>query len=459
VYDTKILVSVLSAAALPDSPAALRTGTPYVSLQNGSSVPVSVSLDGSGITENDRAAIQWRYSGSRLSLQANGGSAVIKALGTGTSRETITVTHPKAAAPLSLAVIRYDTEAERDAAKLIYTDTPYRLLSVGQQAYLAVSAVNLGPADSITWDVKSGLNTVVSFDQMDKANAAITALAPGTATVTAALAGTGQEVQFSITVQKEGAADAALPCYLTTGNNVVVLAADGVEAVTVIPINISESQWSGIPWGVSDPALVDLYANGPRATVRSKGGAGKTTITVSHPLSANTLEIQIHIGDEYVYRNTDLAYIATPADTLLLRAGDEDYLLQAVLAHTELPDLATAGFTFTTDNPAIAAVSFTSAANTCFITPRSPGQTLLTISHPEAAYDKEVLLIVDRAETDTGVIPYLTTPQNVITVLSGGYATASVNLVNAVTFDPASWVWQSHEIGRASCRERVFLSV
>jgi hypothetical protein len=316
---------------------------------------------------------------------------------------------------------------------------------VGQRSYLAVSAVNLGPADSLAWDVKSGLNTVIAFDQMDKANAAVTALAPGTATVTATLAATGQEVNFSVTVQKEGVVNEGLPCYLTTGNNVVVLSAGGEEAVTVVPVNLSESQWNDLTWTASDPALVDVYANGPQATVRSKGGGGNAVITVSHPLSSNTLEIRVHIGDEYVYRNTDLAYIAASADTLLLRAGDGDYLFQVVLAHTELPDLATSGFTFTTGNTAIAAVSFTSAANTCFITPRSPGQTLLTVSHPEAAYDKEVLLIVDRAETDTGAIPYLTTPHNVITVLSGGYATASVNLVNAVAFDPASWAWQSHD--------------
>jgi hypothetical protein len=422
----------------------LATGAPYATIKNSTAQDVSVTLQGIGKTEFDEATITWVYSGSNLAIQANGTTASITALGTGNSRETITVSHPKAAYPLSFAVIRYDTEAERDSTKLIYAETPYHTLNIGEIAYLAVSAVNLSPTDTLVWQITNG-GACIALNQMDKSNATVTALSAGTATVTAALAGTEESVTFQITVKREGVVNPDIPCYLTTSQNVLVLGPGGEGDVTVIPVNISESSYSELIWATDNTALVEISANGAKATVRSVAGGGKATVRVSHPLATNTLDIHIHIGDEYEYKNTNVAYIDTPSDTLLLHAGDEDTVFQAVLAHTEksIPD--TTGFSFSIKNTTIATVSFSSNTNTCFISPKSPGQTILTITHAEAVYDKEVLIIVDRAAGDAGSIPYITTTQNVITVVSGEYATATVTLANAVSHDPAAWEWKAQD--------------
>jgi hypothetical protein len=154
-------------------------------------------------------------------------------------------------------------------------------------------------------------------------NARISAAAPGSAEVEVALAGTAEKAVFSITVLKDGVVSANAPCYLTTGQNVVTLKAGGEDTLSVIPVNIAESQYPDFSWTASDPSLVELIPNGNTAAVRSVAGGGKAVITVTHPLSANALEINAHIGDEYEYeyRNTDAAYIATPADTLFLLSG------------------------------------------------------------------------------------------------------------------------------------------
>jgi hypothetical protein len=445
VYDTKILVEVAPVGTALETSWVLSSGTPYVTFKNGASREISVNLDGPEKTEADMAAIVWEYAGSSLSLAANGGSALITATGSGSSRETVTVRHPKVVHPLSIAVLRYDTEEQRDTAKLIYTDTPYHTLRAGETAYLAVHAVNLTQGDTLRWNVKSGNNTVIVFEQLDKSNARISAASPGSAEVEVTLPGTAEKVVFAITVLKDGVVNADAPCYLTTSQNVLTLKAGGEDTVAIIPVNIAESQYPLFSWAVSDPSLVEIIPNGKTATVRSLAGGGKVVITVTHPLSANTLEINVHIGDEYVYRNTDVAYISTPSDTLLLRAGDGDTLLQAVLAHTESPELSTTGFSFHIADTSIAAISWSSASNGCFITPKSPGQTLLTVSHNQAVYDKEVLVIVDRAQGDTGTIPYITTNQNVVTVINGEYTTASVTLAGSSFLDPASWTWQSHD--------------
>jgi hypothetical protein len=441
VYDMKILVTVLPADTTAAAPFALATGTPYAAIKNGSVLDLAVTLQGIGKNPADEQDIQWLYNGRNLSIQANGASASVTALHTGTSRETLTVSHPKAAHPLAIAILRYDTEAERDSAKYLYAEHPYYVLSTGETAYLAVQAVNRSPADTLFWQITDGASHV-SLAQTDTSNAALTALSPGSAAVTAALAGSGESVTFSITVKQDGIVHEGTPCYLTTNQNVIVLEPGGETDITVTPVNISESKYTEFQWSVSDASLVEIIPNGPKATARSRSGGGKALITVSHPLASNTLELHIHIGDVYEYKNTDVAYIDTPADTIFLRAGDEDTLLRPVLAHTEQPDLTTSGFSFAIRHPAIATVSWSSAAAGCFITPQSPGQTILTISHPEAACDKEVLVIVDRAEGDTGAVPYITTAHNVITVVSGDYATATVSLVNKASYDSAAWDWK-----------------
>jgi hypothetical protein len=444
VYDTKILVTVLPAGSSAASPFVLAAGTPYVTIKNGTALDLAVTLRGEGKSPSDDQDIAWLYNGSNLSIQINGAAASVAALGSGTSRETITVSHPKAAHPLTIAILRYDTEAERDNTKFIYAETPYYALNTGEIAYLAVQAVNLSPSDTLSWQVASG-GSAISLNQLDKSNASVTALAPGAAAVTATLAGTGETVTFHITVKRDGVVNEDAPCYLTTNQNVVVLEPGGEADVSVIPVNISENRYAELQWSVSDASLVEIIPNGTRATVRSLSGGGKAVITVSHPLASNTLELNVHIGDEYEYKNTDVAYIDTPSDTLLLRAGDGDTLLTAVLAHTEQSTLTTTGFSFAVKNTAVAAVSYSTNNNTCFISPKTPGQTILTISHPEAVYDKEVLIIVDRAAGDAGTIPYITTTQNVITVTSGDYATATVSLANKTTWESTAWEWKAQD--------------
>jgi hypothetical protein len=445
VYDAKILMEVAAGGTKPENNLVLSSAASYITLQNGSSQEISVTLEGPGRTDADAAALVWEYPGSSLSLAANGSSALVTATGSGSSTETLTVSHPKAARTLSIAVLRYDTAEQLEAAKLIYTDSPYHALREGETAHLSVRAVNPAPDDIIQWNVKKGNNSVIVFEQIDALNARITAASSGEAEVEAALSGTAEKVLFSITVLKDGVVEADAPSYLTTNQNVLTLDAGAEDTVSVIPVNIAESRHGSFSWTVSDPSLVEVIPNGATATVRSVAGGGKATLTVSHPLSANTLEIHVHIGDEYEYRNTDVAYISTPADTLLLRLGDGDTLFQAVLAHTESSAFSASGFSFRVADPNIAAVSWSSASNGCFISPKSPGQTILTVSHGEAVYDKEVLLIVDRAPGDAGKVPYISTNQNVVTVISGEYATVTATLANAQSFDPASWTWQSHD--------------
>jgi hypothetical protein len=435
VYDTKILVSVLDGpAAGAPSNLALTTAVPYIAVKNGSSVTANAALSGPDKTSDDEQAVRWQASGSYLSVASNGVSAQISALGSGFSRETITVTRPKAAFPLEIAVSRYDTEEELAAHKTLVLASRFRALAAGASDYLYASLVNGTPSDYFSWNVTQGGNSVIVFEQTDNRSARITAAAPGSASVSVSAAGLSSS--FEITVTDPRIINSGAPCYLTASQNVTVMDSGQSADISVTPVNIYEHSYGQIQWTASDPRLIELIPNGSSASVRALA-EGKVKLTVSHPLAANSLELFVHIGGEYEYKNADTAYISASADTVVLAGGASDYLLQAVLARTERTETQASGFSFQIKDASIASVQPAGSA-ACLVSPLKPGLTVLTISHPDAVFPKEVPVIIERGSEKT---PYITTAQNVIAVPAGEYTTAAVQLANADSYNAAEWTW------------------
>jgi hypothetical protein len=448
VYDTKLLIAVTDAASAPaEQPdLVLSTNLPYLALKNNDPpVSLEVTLAGSGKTLQDENDLSWQASGA-LSLSALGASAQVGATGSGFSRETITVSHPKARYPLEIAVTRADTQEELAAHTTLLLSNRYRTLAQGASDFLSASLVNASDTDSLSWNVISGNTTVITFEQESNTRARITGLSPGTASV--AVSAAGQSSSFEITVTAAGIISPGSPCYLTASQNVTVMDADETSTLSITPVNIAQYRYGEILWETTDTHLIELIPNGDTATVRTLAH-GKAKIIVSHPLAANSLELFVHSGDEFEYKASDTVYISTPLDTVLLTSGSSEYLLQAVLTHTHNQpgqDGQDGGFSFQVRDPTVASVQPAGTAS-CLIAPQKPGQTILSISHPLAVFPKEILIIVDQAPRN---IPYITTSQNVITVLSGEYTTTSVQLLNADSYTAADWSWTIHDQNTAS---------
>jgi hypothetical protein len=444
-YDTKVMVVVTAAQTAQDAPLAISTNSLLNLVQNGQSINLSVSLTGPGVSPGDYSGVIWHTNSPNVSISPNGLDATVAASGSGTGKETITVSHPRAAWPLQITVIRYDTPEDLADKKYIIANNPYLTLLAGFSAYLYLDIFNLAEENIVTWNVQSGGNSVISFTQESKSRAVISGLAAGTAVVTASFG--GETASWYINVKISGAIDESIPAYLSTGQNVVVLQPGSQEQVFVTPINIATSQYAGISWTNSNPDLIDLIPNGASAAVQSKAAAGTATLTVSHPLAANILEITVHVGDQYVYKNNDVAFISVPSNTLILTNGSADTVFQAALAHTESPEVSTDGFLYAASDPTVASVS--SSGPAALITPRKPGQTKLLISHPQADSGCEVLVVVEPAEGETGS-PYITTAQNVVTVISGETVPVSVSLKNKNSYNAADWSWSSLDHSVAS---------
>ena len=442
-YDTKILVTVLPAGSgLDEKPFFLSAEDMHLTIINGESADIIVSLEGESARAPDEADIAWNSSDpSRLAASASGAHARLSAVGQGFSLNTVTVTHPKALTPLIITVACGDDARQADSAKYVFSSNYSYIVEENQTIYVPAFINNEEEGDSLIWAVASGLDSVISIAQIGPRLISVTGLKNGLASVTASVAnspGPGTPASFQILVSSK-AAPPSRAAYLSTSDNVVLLGLEEEKTIAVTPVNIPFDNL--ISWSGYDSSLIDLIPNNYSAVVRPKGKTGSTSISVSHPNSANALAVNVRVGSRYIYENTNIAYISAP-DTVALTAGGYDHQLQVLLANTETPDTSNTGFSFSNSKPSVASVDHYPGSNTAFIKPLAAGQSVLTARHPDAP-DKDILIVVERAAGDSPLTPYITSKQNIAAVISGSTATVSASLVNALSYNNSEWRWSA----------------
>lgn len=462
-YSTKILVNVLAADSVSVEPLVLSTENPFLQIKNGETESISVSLAGSEKEDGDESNIVWTCSDSNFTVLSDGATANITANGTGLNKTTLTVSHEKANYPLNIVLVSYDDSTDLENLSTLYaTQTSYTMYTEDElnifvtpvsysdsQTYTGIdengneitnNKINSVDA-SVSWSVTKGLNEVIGFTQYGH-SARITGISAGAAEITACLTDNPSEkVTFYINVKQCGKIDDAKPCYLTTSYNVVTTTVGNTENINVTPVNIDGLKYEQTIWKNNNPELFSVTSNGADATITTlQEGSG--TIEISHPLSDNTLTLTVHIGNEYVYSNNDVCYISSE-DTVTLTTKSEETMFYAVLCHTESSLTETKGFTFSSSDTSIFTVTYSSDKNYCYIKPKKAGQGTLKIHHADAEYDKEVLVIIQKSATELADIPYISTSQNVATVIQGEYATLSVALKNAENYEASNWTWTS----------------
>lgn len=444
-YSTKILVIVSKTKMVQSEPYSLSSNIPFMTLLNGKSDTLSVTLTGNGKTTADEVNIQYSCNSPDFSISPNGSNVVVTANGTGTKSAILTVKHKKVPYPLEIRINSFDEnntgESSESSLPFIYTLTTAFTIYTGETCNLQVMEHGTTDSDLIIWEVVSG-NSVIDLSNSTKTVSVVHGVLKGSAEVKATLKSTGESIRFYITVKQDGIVNDSMPCYLTTNQNVVTVNIGDITTISVNPINITTSDYKKVKWQNNNPELFTLSANGSQCSITAlKEGNG--TLTISHPLCANSLTINVHIGSEYVYHNTDIAYISTASDTLFIKSDSKGITFDAVVVHTESTITERNGFTFTSSDNSIFTAEFSSEHSYCIITPKKAGQGILKIHH-QGCEDKDVVVIIEKSNAELANIPYISTTQNVITVIAGEYATATAKLENSINVNAAAdWTWTS----------------
>lgn len=442
-YSTRITVVVTKENTVVEKKSVLNlTSSPVLNIKNGESSEIDVSFSGDG----EMSEIVWQSEGA-ATVSGNANHAVVTApqSGSGGSRSIITVTHPYATYPVKYTVVCYDNESdfEQYAVKTIYSYSTNETINTDSQTTLHLETSGFTSVPQITWNITQGSSCVSLSTENQNKDAVVNGLKPGKAVIKASVSGC-DDVTFVVTVVAAGVLNQDADCYLSTSSNVLYFEdINKSKSLSVDLFNISSTEYSKLNWTLSNSNYEITY-NGNQATVTSMTSEGSAVLTISHPLSQNILTVNLRTGNQFEYKNEDFCYITTNQDVFELYSGQEEVTLVATLNHTEESDDAAVpqGFSFECEDNTFASISYVNYSNTCYIKPLKNGTTKIFVRHSESDFEKEVVVIVNNAPNDS-TIPYLTTTNNVITVVQGEYATATVTLMNSNTVDNSAWHWTS----------------
>lgn len=227
--------------------------------------------------------------------------------------------------------------------------------------------------------------------------------------------------------------------YVTTSKSYYQIQTGNVITVPINTAGISPYDYDKISWVSSDPGTAEIIAsNGISASIRGKK-SGTSCLEASFP----NCESKARITVEVVESTEKSVYISTSTEVIQLTKDGQSSLLQAVLVNSSSQEPK--GFSFEIDNPSVAAITTQTESGSCYIKPVEAGQAQITVSNPEAAFSKKVIVTVGNSQEELADMLYLTTGANVVTVGEGNNKTINVSVRNSKDVILSGYTWTSSD--------------
>lgn len=461
-YTTEILVKVLNKDAVLEDPLYF-TGSGIIKFLNSDSYTYTVSLNGNTKTTTDEANIEWKSNNDGLNVAGNETQAVLTSTLTGSLTRSITITHPKVNTPKDVLVLTADTQEELDAMKAFYSDKTYYSVNANKNAYIYVNQVGYTDEDGneldfstvkgVTWTSSAPEVFTVEAMSGNPLCGIITGLKAGSGTATIKYGDVS--ATFNITVYPENVdlEEVETSCYFTTSKNVIIISEVGSMATaSVTGIGLAAKDYKDIVWKSSDESVATVIGNGTEATITAVK-EGTATLTVSHTLAENILKIYVRIGSQYVTETEDeqgkAKYITVNSDTIAILKDASSFKLQAYLMNgTEEDNLI--GFSFEIEDESVAKFAAAYSSGEAYVKPVACGQTEITVSHTKSSLQKKVLVVIANTAEELAAFKYLSTSQNVVTILEGSTKQVSVNMTNSSETILDGYTWQPENPAVAS---------
>lgn len=454
-YPTEVIVEVLPEYAIIGSEWWF-TGENIVSLLNGTEKDFSVSLNGSGVKESDYAKVTWETNSPTLTLIANELTAKIQATGNQKAISYIYVKHPRVMEPKKIIVLQADTQEELDAMKVLVAESERLVIHEKETGNLMVTAVGFthDETQSITWEsLNKDIATIELSKYTDPNTNEITenttypivrGVKPGvTKIICHSNIANVPDLTFNVIVVPEGVDiqydENAI--YLTTSENVINIATAGETATVNVDMKgiISNYEKQNIQWENKNPEVVTITPNGKTCSITA-AKEGEAVLRVTHEKSKNSLNIFVYVGNKLQYKKDDTVFINTDKSVIAVVKGTKAIPLKATLENSNTKT----GFRFAIDDNTIAKLDY-SSSDTYYVTPCEAGQASITVSHDESKFDKKVLVVVANTQEELEGFKYLSTGNNVVTVVEGSQANISVTVMNSPETILDGFHWSSED--------------
>ena len=350
---------------------------------------------------------------AEISAQTPTGTAYIKPVGSGQAQVTITHT----ATDISKKVLIVVGNSAEELAGFVYLTTSSNVVSIGEgnTKSVSVSVKNAGSAvvDGYTW---LSSNPAV----VDVVPAGATAVLKGNGIGTALITVKNEMCQYSLTIIAQCVdpiAAAANPYIQLSSSVLTVNVSSSYTSITADLIGGTSDDYSGFVWGVNDSSICSVYGQNEVGKIRALK-AGQTYVTVSHPKSAYTAQLLV-VCDEI--QESD-CYISVPASIITVKPNAGAQTITATLINGTSTDK----YNFNWSLDVYDVIDFQYSANVCTITPKQTGSATITISHPKAAYDQQIIVNVQEYSNFAFPQPSASITQGTVSFMTMQVPTTSV---------------------------------
>ena len=347
--------------------------------------------------------------------QQNSGIAYIQPMGSGQCE--ITISHTKTSFTKKVLIVVGNTAEELAGYTYLTTNNNVVAIGEGQTKSVSVSVKNSDTiiVDGYTW-TSSNPNVV------DVTSSGATAVLKGNSIGTAMITVTNRNCTYSLQIIAQVVdpiAASANPYIQLTSSVMTLTCSSTYNSITAELVGGIDADKSGFVWSSNDSSIASVYGQNEVGKVKALK-AGTTYITVSHPKAMYSAQILV-VCDEALQSD---CYISVPSSIIQMKPTDAGQTITASLINGTSTDK----YNFKWSLDVYDVIDFQYSANVCTITPKQTGTTTITISHPKAAYDQQVIVTVQQYST-------FAFPRESMTVTQGevNFITMQVPTTNVTT--------------------------
>ena len=350
-----------------------------------------------------------------ISAQSQTGIAYISPVSSGQAE--VTITNPLS--EINKKVLIVVGNSAEELAGITYLTTPNNVVNISEGKTKTVS-VSVKNSDEIIIDGFNWVSSNYSVADVvsNGATASIKANSVGTALITVTNNACNYPLQIIVHVVDPIAA-AAQPFIQLNSSVLVLNVGDPYTSISADIIGGEESDLANFSWSSNEPSICSVFGQNEVGKIKALS-EGSTYVTVSHPKASYPAQLLVVCEKK---QNSE-CYISVPSSIINMKPTDDSSTITATLINGNANDKY--NFKWSLDVYDIVDLQY--SANVCTIRPKQAGTTTITISHPKADYDQQVIVTVQEYSTFAFPSTNLTITQGDVKFLNMQVPVTNVNL-------------------------------
>ena len=333
-------------------------------------------------------------------------------------------------------VSSFKEENKNDAVTLTF-DKNKASVDIGSMEIINLTTSKNQNSASIKWSYDSSIINA----QTDNYSAIITGLQPGTTSVTASCG--DNSVTCFVTVSSSTHVVQVLNPYVYTSTDYVQVKPSETVRISASLFGGTAADLSGFSWTIDKPSVADISVENNYCWITGRSD-GIAKLSVKHNRASYGYSVLVNCSSD----GTNLTYISTDENVITINKSINDTADFAVELVNPIITEYASGFTFKivdsfgtalNDSPVI--IKNAGYLNVT-LQARKAGDCFIRCSHPDAAYDMDILVRVIEDASDT----YIEPSQTLVMVSDSEYSTVTLKLANDKTDNPSPvFTWEFSE--------------